>query len=727
MNNENFHPVLKEPPVAHALHKWVPDAGLLTYEYNGITILEIDAKDAKNLGFRHGSDGTMQSIQYLQQIYLAADEPVEVKVKIRLNKGSLTMRPHRAKEEEAILGGMGGGLLYGINGVYDPNWDLLIDWRAKDWNWLSKQFVEEDAFVTATFKVSLSLNAMFINLRPGYYRRHLGYNYFKPWENKTSKKEISGWCSWEAFRRNIDIGKIKDISEFLKNNLKEYGLNYLQVDDGYQAMPLPKNPEMTMDEAWMTCDTTKFPNGHESIVDCIEKAGLLPAIWVNANITNSDFPKFHKNDVIWYEGKPLKGEWIDYLYSCSEENLNQNVVPTFQKLKQKGYQYIKIDAIRHLLLDGLHECVRLGIMTNEEAEHKFRAFLFASRKGMGEEVYYLASWGEMHEVVGVCDACRISMDANPTWAGIRMQLFESARWYHTQRILFLNDPDHVCVRTNKEWARSILSLISLSGELYMLSDTKDAYSEDKIEIIQKTLPPLTMTTAETGPLSVEYPAYTWTKLHGFAVQSHETPVEMEQVSLEEAMNIAGNAPDLNRNHPFSSLWSFQMNHHKKQWQVVLRVATVPLKESVIPMEKLALNPNKTYLAFDFWEQTYLGEVRGTFAGKALELGCCQVIAFYEKSEEPMVIASDRHVSMDAISILNHSYNQVEDKLTIKLSGIVGKTFNYYIKIPETMEFDSSVTSCENIRYEVSDDILTLSVIFVKKEVDVCVKFQKKML
>ena len=86
-------------------------------------------------------------------------------------------------------------------------------------------------------------------------------------------------------------------------------------------------------------------------------------------------------------------------------------------------------------------------MSNEGASQKFRAYMEATREGLGEDIYYLASWGEMHEVIGVADACRISMDANPTWAGIRMQLFESARWFHTQRTLFLNDPDHVCVRT----------------------------------------------------------------------------------------------------------------------------------------------------------------------------------------------------------------------------------------------------------------------------------------
>ena len=117
-----------------------------------------------------------------------------------------------------------------------------------------------------------------------------------------------------------------------------------------------------------------------------------------------------------------------------------------------------------------------------------------------------------------------------------MQLFESARWFHTHRILFVNDPDHVCVRSKPEWAKSVLSLISLSGELYMLSDDLRAYTGERLDIIRKTLPPMQTCAGETGALSVEYPAYTWTKLHGFAVQSHETPVEMEEIQLEEALN-----------------------------------------------------------------------------------------------------------------------------------------------------------------------------------------------
>lgn len=680
MNNENFHPIQKVPPITHALHHWDEEHGLLRYEYNGLDIIEVQVPIGTDLGFRHGSDGTMQSVQYFQQVYLSAEPSCKAKITLRLHHDALNLRPARAKVNQAILGTLPGITSFGVNGMYDPQWDLMIDWHGRPWRWMDTQMIPDGEYALVSFEAELNMSALYINIKPWYYANHLGYIYHRPWNGRTSQKSAAGWCSWEAYRREISIEKIQKVAQFLKEELAGYGLEYLQVDDGYQAMPLPVKPEMSMAEGWTTCDPVKFPDGHDSIVQTIVQAGLKPAIWVNANITNPDFPNCHPDAVFWHEGKPLKGEWIDFLYTCDEKTLAEQVKPIFSALKDLGYQYIKIDAIRHLLFDGLHECVRLGLLTNEEASRRFRAFMQASRAGMGEDVYYLASWGEMHEVDGIADACRISMDANPTWAGVRMQLFESARWFHTHRILFVNDPDHVCVRSKPEWAKSVLSLISLSGELYMLSDDLRAYTGERLDIIRKTLPPMQTCAGETGALSVEYPAYTWTKLHGFAVQSHETPVEMEEIQLEEALNIAGWAPDRENDHPFSTLWSFPMSHHNRKWRVMLRVATTPLPAASIALEKLALDPKKTYHAFDFWKQEYLGTVTSSFDGKALELGCCQAVAFHEADGCPAVIGSDRHISMDAISIVTHECSNGD--LLLKLSGIPQKMICYTLWLPD---------------------------------------------
>lgn len=679
MNNENFHPVQKVPPLAHALHKWDEEQKILKYEYNGNDIIAMQIVESEGAGFRHGSDGTMQSIAYVQQIYIMVEKPMWVTVRFCLSDETVCMRAHRAESEQGIIAQNGNVLIHGVNGLYDAKQDLLIEVNGCEWNWASEQFEVTDGQRIAYMNILLSEKPVFINLRMYYYKNHLGYKYYEPWKNQINKKAVSGWCSWEAFRRDIDEKKINGIAEFMERNLKNYGLEYIQVDDGYQKMPLPHHAEGDMKEGWMTCEEAKFPRGHEGIVEDIKKHGFVPAIWTNANITNPDFPTEHPEDVIFFDGKAIKGEWIDYLYSCTPENLEKQVTPVFEGFRDAGYKYVKIDAIRHLLFDGLHEAVRLGIITNEEAEQKFRSYMEASKKGMSDDMYYLASWGEMHEVVGIADACRISMDANPTWAGIRMQLFEMARWFHTQRILFLNDPDHVCVRTKPEWAKSVLSLISLSGGLCMLSDTQDAYTNGKLEIIKKTLPPLTTCTAETGPLNLDFPAYTWTKLHGFAVQSHETPVEMEDVNLKDAYDMAGIYPTMDDDHPFSTLWSFHLNHADETWCVVGRFATIPLKACKIKLEQINLDASASYHVFDFWKEKYLGIVTGEVEVDKLGLGECQILAFRTVKEVPQFIASTRHVSMDAVSVQSTVWE--EEKLCVTVKGVPGTIERYYFAVP----------------------------------------------
>lgn len=713
MNNENFHPIQKVPPLAHALHHWDETTKELKYEYNGRDIITMHIPDSEDTGFRHGSDGTMQSIAYTQQIYIMVEKPMWVTACFCLSSDTINMRPRRAGQEEAIAAQDGNTLMYGVNGLYDRAQDLLIDVNGCQWEWAQDSFEECDGLRIAKMKLLLSEKPVFINLRMHYYRNHLGYKYYTPWEHRTKRDAVAGWCSWEAYRRDIDEKKIDQIAAFMEENLKDYGLTYIQVDDGYQKMPLPYRSEGDMKEGWMTCEESKFPRGHAGIVEDIRSHGFVPAIWTNANITNEEFPEKHPECVIFHEGKVLKGEWIDYLYKCTPETLAEQVTPVFEGFRDAGYKYVKIDAIRHLLLDGLHEAVRLGIMSNEEVEQKFRSYMEATKRGMSEDMYYLASWGEMHEVVGIADACRISMDANPTWAGIRMQLFEMARWFHTQRILFLNDPDHVCVRTKPEWAKSVLSLISLSGGLCMLSDTEDAYTEEKLEIIRKTLPPLTTCTAETGPLNMDYPAYTWTKLHGFAVQSHETPVEMEDVNLKDAYDMAGIYPSMNDAHPFSTLWSFHLNHAGERWCVMGRFATVPLSETRVGLEKLSLDPGERYHAFDFWKQKYLGIVTGEIAVEDLGLGECQIIGLRKVKDVPQFIASSRHVSMDAVSVQGQEWK--DERLALKISGVKGRREHYYVAVPAEFEVKEVKAEGASCSFTCEDRLLCVTLVFEKED------------
>ena len=670
-----------EPPIAHAYHHFDHATNTLVYSYNGRRAVQIKIpKRAGNVAFRHGSDGTIQSRPLVQQIYVILERPATCTVTFEMSADTINCRPNRARSEQAIVGQVGRPCLPGVNGLYDVNQDLLIGWHGCDWRWVSDRLTpDENGNLVAVLDAELGPSVWAIEFRPQYYRTHLNYEYHKPWERRPNLKPIVGWCTWEAYRRNVTEKDVLDGTKLFAKHLRAYGMEYIQIDDGFEKLPLPVNPHGTVAEAW-TETKPEFPSGHAGIVRKIKAHGMKPGIWTSASIYNDAFADAQPDILIrGRDGKPLLGDWVKYILDCRPETIDAHVRPYFLALREAGYEYFKIDGIRHLLFDGLHEAVLLGLMTNDEAEKRFRAFLQAGRDGIGPDTYWLSSWGILMQMVGLCDACRISQDAMPNWSGMQMQLVESARWFFTQRILFLNDPDHVCVRAPFEWSRSVLTMVALTGGLFMLSDSLDEYDEKRLDLVKKCIPPLTTVTAETGPLQADYAAFTWTKLHSFQVLD-DKPFAAEHMTDEDARNIAGRWPTVDDKHPFSSLWSINIDLPVGRWTIMARFATLPLKATTVKLDALTLDVDTNYVAFDFWKQQYLGVVKGAIKVPKLQLGHCQIVALREALDRPQFLASSRHVSMDAIGLKSQTWTRKE--LTLGIEGVCGTTETYWVHVPK---------------------------------------------
>jgi len=312
MNNKNFHPILKEPPLAHALHIWDEDTRVLNYEYNGRNIISIKIPGDDEVGYRHGSDGNIINTPFFQNIYItleSCERPVNAVATFTLSGEAVNMRPVRASHEQAILAQVGTPLMYEVNGLYDIMQDFLIEWYGCKWKWLDKRLtVNENGELTARLSVELGRLPWTINLKPGYYQKHMGYSYHRPWDFRPNPKPVAGWCSWEACRRNVAMSDIKGVSAFFGKTLKDYGLEYIQLDDGYERLPLPYEGDKTLDDGWLVTNE-RFPNGHKEVVETVRDSGLTPAIWTNANVVNPEFAETFKDIfVVDNKGELLLGE-----------------------------------------------------------------------------------------------------------------------------------------------------------------------------------------------------------------------------------------------------------------------------------------------------------------------------------------------------------------------------------------------------------------------------------
>lgn len=655
----------QEPPLYHARISISSDRRVYTFNYNNRFIVTVAIETDQALTFRLGSDGNMMSTPFHQQDFLTSPVEQSATVSIRCVGDCQIMSPSRAGFN-AILGQLGKPLIYGVNGFYSLEQDLLISWHGRPWSWQSSQIARNQDYFEAELKVRLGPEPWIIYWCMQYYRMHLGFANHKPWLRRPSPVALAGWCSWEAYNRNVSLDKITQDAAFLAKNLNPYGLSILQVDDGYQPLPQPADDNGSYASSFLQTGS-RFPGGHKALVDEIRENGLEPGIWVNVAVSNLQFARNSRYIVKGVDEEPLLFDWLNYCLDMTPECLEEEIKPLYQGLVDAGYTYVKVDTLRHLLYDAFRSLVNRGLLTNEAANGRMRELLRAIRESLGDSTYLLACWGALTEVIGFADACRVATDANPGWKAIRMQLFETARWYFAQRILFTLDPDHICVRTRLPWAQSLLTLSSLSGSLVMLSDQTSAYDQERLELIRRTLPPIATTAAETGPVDYTLPA--WPLDH----------------NLESRIASTGLL--------FGSLWCWHLCRGGQNWAVMLRLAIEPLLAVSVPLDYLNLDPEQEYLVFDFWSQNCVGRISRSIDLPEISLGACQVLSFRAVPLRPQLIATDRHVSMDAVSLSEECWIAGDNRLELNLDGFSGLSLTGWIYVPEKFAIkDASVTS-----------------------------------
>lgn len=658
------YPRLPVPPVCHARLSGDPDALDYTLTYNGFDILGMRFAAPCKPALRFHSDGDFQSSPFIQQFAVAADRETRLCVTVSFPHEMAVLRPGRASNGRAILGQWGHPLIHGVNGLYSLEWDYFITWHGYDFAWQGGAVTQAEGIWSAAFEVNLSTKPLVILLRPRYYGMHLGYEGHRPWLRRPKQEAVSGWCSWEAYHDQVTQQDVQSAAETLAP-LKKYGLDTLQLDDGYQNPRVPPAPGKPIGDSWVNLNE-KFPGGHGAIAGAIRAAGFRAGIWTNATLTNREAVQQAPYVIRREDGEPLCGDWIRYVIDCTPKMLEKEITPYYRAFREAGYDYIKSDALRHLLFDGLQEAVRLGLLPDDQARERMRAYMRAAREGIGEDAYYLSCWGVLSQSIGVCDAMRVATDANPNFHAYSMQLRETARWFFAQRILFTIDPDHVCVRGELNWVRMMLSAVALTGGLFMISDKPESYDEARLELIRRTLPGTQVRAAETGPVDYSSPAC-------FAIRPG---TELIRGSRE-----IGHFDD--EAAPFASLWCTHFEREGRAWCVMQRCALTPLDAMALSVEALNLPSGHTYYAFDFWAQE--GEVVAgdTLHLPALSLGDTTVLGLYDITDrKPCLVGSDRHVTMDAVSV--QSAAPSGKGLVLDLAGFEGLAARYRVYAPEAL-------------------------------------------
>jgi len=505
------------------------------------------------------------------------------------------------------------------------------------------------------FRIKITGNEIVFRFRPHYYQMHRGLKYFEPWNYSIWNRPVVGWCSWFAYKNAVTENDIKKTADVISEKIKPYGLEYLQIDDGYQQ-------ETAEPEKWIK-PNSKFPSGMEGLAEYITSKGLKPGIWTNVAFTNRNFVEAHKSYfVIDSKGNPVTGRWLGYAIDGSNPAALDNLIkPIYSSFTKMGWQYFKLDALRHLRYEGYNSNSEYFASKKIDRVEAFRNVVKAARGETGKENFLLACWGARPELIGLVDGCRIGNDGFG---------FETLTQYNSfNNIVWRNDPDHIEL-TEEEAYRSCM-VTSLTGSLFMLTDRPEIYKTPVIEPALRSIPVLF-----TIPGQI------------FDVDPSSTD---RLVNIETDLSGSGErSADANRTSPYD-LFLLEINRPFENWLVLGRAGE---RTTHIAFTDLGLSEEREYLVFEFWSKRYLGSFTGGFEpGRIDSKYNCQVFCIRERLSHPQLLATSRHITCGGPDLIDCEWNNSRLKGT---STIVAND-SYTIFIYEQTGAVFKSFSCEGIK------------------------------
>ncbi len=484
--------------------------------------------------------------------------------------------------------------------VYDRHgdWVLSIDFPAA---------VQVSPSTPGTFQITATGGEIALRFRPRFYQRHRGLAEYRPWTYQPWQESVAGWTSWYAFRDKVTEQDVTRTADVLGEVLRPFGYRYLQIDDGFQRSPIG------LPDHWLETNE-KFPAGLAALRRAVAARGLDPGIWTNVSFQDRQAAEAHPG---WFvhapDGRPAHGNWIGYVMDGSRaETIASLVTPVYRALKDMGWRYFKLDALRHLRYEGYNSFADDFARRGLDRAQVFRRFVAAVREAIGRDRYLLACWGVRPELIGLADGVRIGDDGFGYGSFAQYNSFNNVVWR--------NDPDHIELSQPDGYRAATLT--SLTGSVLMLTDPPAFYRTEGVEAAKRTAPVLFTRPGQIYDLD---------------------PSRSSRLG-EAGATLSGAGP-----RPFDAdqrlvvpLYQLDIARPFEQWTVVARTAA---GDGRIEFTDLGLPAATDYLAFEFWTRRALGVVRDRLVLPPIDPGYqVQAVCLRGRVDHPQLLSTSRHVT-----------------------------------------------------------------------------------
>jgi hypothetical protein len=140
--------------------------------------------------------------------------------------------------------------------------------------------------------------------------------------------------------------------------------------------------------------------------------------------------------------------------------------------------------------------------------------------------------------------------------------------------------------------------------------------------------------------------------------------------------------DLTENDP-QTIFTCTIKRNFGTWNVVAFFnpdKEYQVKRSV-SLQKFQLDENKTWLAFDFWNQRFAGIITDTFK-VTVNPGSTALFSLREKTGFPQIIGTSRHIKQGAVELKAEHYDKDLKTLSVTSVASEGSSHSVFVFLPD---------------------------------------------
>lgn len=560
-----------------------------------------------------------------------------------------------------------------LHSLFDRKTDTVIDFPEQ-----TKMRREGHDANLLEVAIPVQGNAL-LRVIPEYFTKTLGVPDYVPFDDSYFRHAPMVWDSWSSYYDQVREEDVIRNADWIAANLKSYGYQYVQLDDGYDR---GTQGEHYWIEKW---DQKKFPHGPKWLTGYIKSKGLLPGLW----LVPSAYAGAVEQHPEWYLRYKNDGKIIPDYDTPTLDSTNPEVLEFLKKelttLDDWGFEYYKFDGehdfLKYVPGVDLNKIAdksvdpivayrnRLKVIRDTVGPHRFiegcpagtplNGIGFFNSYFTGEDPYN--SWLGMYVVFSSINANAFlnhlvvyvmpgEMDVEPPMSVAEAMKRRPSQVVETAR--GREEPLRGFGTTLAE-ARTVVSYVALSGAVYSLGSLMPELPQERVELLKKTLPTMPILPIDLFSRGTDMPMWDLFK--------HTTPDDYIH-NYPEVVDLKVNAP--------SGVYDVVGLTNWRSETTTRELAFAG---------KLGLNPETSYVVFDFWGQKLLGVSKGRM-DVTIDPHDTRVLLIHTLLNRPQLVGTSRHIT-GAYSIKDLAWDGSNSRLRGSSETVAGDPYTLWIYIP----------------------------------------------